>query len=66
MRLLLLHIVYFLSWFRLEYVSGRSVQKPLIAVSESHNVHKDRSRPICEWFSSLDCQAGEIIGPVLG
>ena len=56
---LLLHNVYFLSWFRLEYVSGGSVQKPLIAVSESHSessAHKDRSKPMGEWLSCLDCQ----------
>ena len=53
---LLLHNVYFLTWFRLEYVSGGSVQKPLIAVSESHSessAHKDRSKPM---LSCLDCQ----------
>ena len=56
---LLLHNVYFLSWFRLEQVIGGSVQKPLIAVSESHSessAHKDRSKPMCERLSCLDCQ----------
>ena len=33
--LLLFYNVYFLSWFHLEYASGRSVQNPLNAVSES-------------------------------
>ena len=41
--LLLLHNGYFVSWFRLEYASGRSVGKQLIAVSENDNAQIDRS-----------------------
>ena len=57
MRLCYCYIMFiFFVSFRLELVSGRSVQKPVIAVSESLIVHKYRIKHMCEWLSGLDCQ----------
>ena len=59
--LMLRHHVYFVSWFRLESASGRSVGTPLTVVPENHRARKYTSKAMCQWLSCLDCQGRSLI-----